>query len=273
MAWAVLVVISFFIPNSFFIIWANYFAMAGSVLFILYGLILLIDAAHSWAEMCLERYEATESRAWELVLVGSTFGMYTGALAMVVISYIFFAQSGCGLNQTFVSVNLVLAVLCTGMAIHPTIQEANSRSGLAQSAMVCIYATYLTLSAVCNGQHSKFPSCVGADEQNRIIRNVIRCQRPVDRGLRWSFLGHCSRSLLLRIVRQGLLPRGVLLAHNLDKSSWVMLSRVRTIVLSPLNPRNDGECALKRSERPSKLGNHSPPLQQSPSSIRANGLG
>jgi serine incorporator 1/3 len=151
MAWAVLVVISFFIPNSFFIIWANYFAMAGSVLFILYGLILLIDAAHSWAEMCLEKYEATESRAWELVLVGSTFGMYAAALAMVVISYIFFAQSGCGLNQTFVSLNLVFAVLCTGMAIHPRIQEANSRSGLAQSAMVCIYATYLTLSAVCNG--------------------------------------------------------------------------------------------------------------------------
>jgi serine incorporator 1/3 len=154
MAWAVLVVISFFIPNSFFIIWANYFAMAGSVLFILYGLILLIDAAHSWAEMCLERYEATESRRWELVLVGSTFGMYAGALAMVVISYIFFARSGCGLNQTFLSLNLVFAVLCTGMAIHPRIQEANSRSGLAQSAMVCIYATYLTLSAVCNGTPS-----------------------------------------------------------------------------------------------------------------------
>ena len=158
MAWAVLVVISFFIPNSFFIIWANYFAMAGSVLFILYGLILLIDAAHSWAEMCLEKYEATESRTWELILVGSTFGMYAGALGMVVISYIFFARSGCGLNQTFVSLNLALAVVCTGMAIHPRIQEANSRSGLAQSAMVCIYATYLTLSAVCNGTFSCFLS-------------------------------------------------------------------------------------------------------------------
>ena len=131
--------------------------MAGSVLFILYGLILLIDAAHSWAEMCLEKYEATESRAWELILVGSTFGMYAGALAMVIISYVFFAKSGCGLNQTFVSLNLVLAVLVTGMAIHPTIQEANSRSGLAQSAMVCIYATYLTLSAVCNGLHPPAP--------------------------------------------------------------------------------------------------------------------
>jgi len=151
MAWAVLVVISFFIPNQFFVVWGNYFAMAGSVLFILYGLILLIDAAHSWAETCLEKYEATESRTWEIILVASTFGMYAGALAMVIVSYIFFAASGCSLNQTFISLNLVLAVIVTGMAIHPTIQEYNSRSGLAQSAMVCIYATYLTLSAVCNG--------------------------------------------------------------------------------------------------------------------------
>jgi serine incorporator 1/3 len=125
--------------------------MAGSVLFILYGLILLIDAAHSWAETCLEKYEATESRTWEVILVGSTFGMYAGALAMIIVSYIFFARSGCGLNQTFISLNLVFAIIVTGMAIHPTIQEYNSRSGLAQSAMVCIYATYLTLSAVCNG--------------------------------------------------------------------------------------------------------------------------
>ncbi len=150
-AWAVLVVLSFFIPNDFFLVWGNYIAMAGSILFILYGLILLIDAAHSWAETCLERYEATESRTWEVILVGSTFGMYAGALAMIIVSYIFFARSGCGLNQTFITLNLVFAIIVTGMAIHPTIQEYNSRSGLAQSAMVCIYATYLTLSAVCNG--------------------------------------------------------------------------------------------------------------------------
>lgn len=150
-AWAVLVVLSFFIPNQFFLVWGNYIAMAGSILFILYGLILLIDAAHSWAETCLEKYEATESRTWEVILVGSTFGMYAGALAMIIVSYVFFARSGCGLNQTFISLNLVFAIIVTGMAIHPTIQEYNSRSGLAQSAMVCIYATYLTLSAVCNG--------------------------------------------------------------------------------------------------------------------------
>src|SRR5690606_22563581 len=31
---------------------------------------------------------------------------------------------------------------------HPTVQDYNSRAGLAQSAMVAIYCTYLTMSAV-----------------------------------------------------------------------------------------------------------------------------
>lgn len=34
------------------------------------------------------------------------------------------------------------------MAIHPTIQASNPRAGLAQSAMVAFYCTYLTMSAV-----------------------------------------------------------------------------------------------------------------------------
>jgi hypothetical protein len=151
-AWAALIVASFFIPNEFFMIWGNYIALIGSVLFILYSLILLIDFAHTWAETCLEKYEETESSSWQVILIGSTFVMYCGALTMTVLMYVFFSSSGCDLNQAFVSVNLVLCFIDTCVAIHPIIQEHNSRSGLVQSAMVCLYATYLTFSAVCNGK-------------------------------------------------------------------------------------------------------------------------
>jgi len=132
-------------------VWGNYFALSGSVLFILYSLILLIDFAHTWAETCLENFEATESKSWQVILVGSTLAMYAGGITMTVLMYIFFANSGCGLNKAFISINLVLSIISTGVAIHPFIQEYNSRSGLVQSAMVCLYASYLTFSAVCNG--------------------------------------------------------------------------------------------------------------------------
>ena len=39
---------------------------------------------------------------------------------------------------------LVISVL----SVHPSIQQANPRAGLAQAAMVVVYCTYLTMSAV-----------------------------------------------------------------------------------------------------------------------------
>ena len=45
-------------------------------------------------------------------------------------------------------INFLLLLGVSVLSIHPTIQYSNSRAGLAQSAMVAIYCTYLTLSAV-----------------------------------------------------------------------------------------------------------------------------
>lgn len=150
MAWIVLVVLTFFIPNEFFAVWANYFGLAGSVFFILFGLFLLVDFAHSWAETCLAKFEATSSKTWQALLVGSTFSMYAGAITLTGLMYGFFASSGCSMNQSFITINLILAIVSTTVSIHPTVQEYNPRSGLAQAAMVCIYTTYLTMSAVAN---------------------------------------------------------------------------------------------------------------------------
>jgi hypothetical protein len=47
-----------------------------------------------------------------------------------------------------VQVNLILLIVVSFVSIHPTIQEFNPQAGLAQSAMVAVYCTYLTMSAV-----------------------------------------------------------------------------------------------------------------------------
>ena len=44
-------------------------------------------------------------------------------------------------------------MLITILCIHPTIQEHNPRSGLAQSSMVAAYCTYLIMSAIGNHEH------------------------------------------------------------------------------------------------------------------------
>jgi hypothetical protein len=105
LGWIGMIVLTFFIPNSFFIVWGNYFAMIGACLFLLIGLILLVDLAHNWAEYCQEKIEVTESRVWTGMLVGSAVTMYLASFAMTVVMYIYFARSGCGMNQAAITVS------------------------------------------------------------------------------------------------------------------------------------------------------------------------
>ncbi|KAH8100136.1 serine incorporator/TMS membrane protein [Cristinia sonorae] len=151
--WIILVVISFFIPNGFFMFWGNYVALIGATVFILLGLVLLVDFAHSWSETCLDNWENSSSNMWQWILIGSTAGMYAATITLTGILYGFFADSGCTLNKFFISFNLALCIFVTILCIHPKVQEYNPRSGLAQSSMVAVYCTYLIMSAVGNHEH------------------------------------------------------------------------------------------------------------------------
>ena len=137
--------------------WGNYIALIGATIFIVLGLVLLVDFAHSWSETCLENWEnsPTNSNLWQWILLGSTACMYAATIALTGIMYGFFAGEECGLNRFFISFNLALCILITILCIHPTIQERNPRSGLAQSSMVAAYCTYLIMSAIGNHEHDQ----------------------------------------------------------------------------------------------------------------------
>lgn len=102
--WLAFVVMSFFIPEPFFFVYGNYIAFFCAMLFLLLGLILLVDLAHSWAELCLQKIEDSDSRLWRGLLIGSTVGMYLASFVMTILMYIFFANSGCSMNQAAITV-------------------------------------------------------------------------------------------------------------------------------------------------------------------------
>lgn len=130
--------------------YGSYIAPIGACLFILIGLVLLIDFAHTWSETCLENWEQSNSNIWQFILVGSTFGLFIAAIALTIVLYVFFAGGGCGLNTFFITGNLILALIVTVLAVSPQVQEANPKSGLTQASLVAAYCTYLTASAVVN---------------------------------------------------------------------------------------------------------------------------
>ncbi|KAK5734154.1 Membrane protein tms1 [Elasticomyces elasticus] len=146
--WVALLAGSWLIPNRFFEIWGNYVALVGAVLFLLLGLVLLVDLAHTFAEYCIEKIEDTDSGLWRGILIGATLGMYLGSIALTIVMYIFFAGSGCSMNQAAITVNLILLLIISALSVAPAIQESNPRAGLAQAATVSIYCSYLTFSAV-----------------------------------------------------------------------------------------------------------------------------
>ncbi|GJN94010.1 hypothetical protein Rhopal_007073-T1 [Rhodotorula paludigena] len=151
LAWLALVALSFLVPNGFFIhFWATYVSLPGSMAFILIGLVLLVDFAHTWSETCLERWEHTDSPLWKWVLIGSTLGLYALSIALTVVQYVFFAGAGCGLNTALISLNWVASLAVSALSVAPAVQESNPRSGLAQSGMVVAYTAYLTTSAIAN---------------------------------------------------------------------------------------------------------------------------
>jgi len=127
--------------------------LIGATIFILLGLVLLVDFAHSWSETCLENWEKSDSNTWQWILITSTTSMYAGTIALTGVLYAYFANSGCTLNRFFITFNLILCIIITILCIHPVVQEYNPRSGLAQSSMVAAYCTYLIVSAVSNHEH------------------------------------------------------------------------------------------------------------------------
>lgn len=102
--WLAFVVMSFFIPEPFFFVYGNYIAFFCAMLFLLLGLILLVDLAHSWAELCLQKIEDSDSRLWRGLLIGSTVGMYLASFVMTILMYIFFARGSCSMNQAAITV-------------------------------------------------------------------------------------------------------------------------------------------------------------------------
>ncbi|KAJ2448495.1 Membrane protein tms1 [Coemansia sp. RSA 2336] len=160
--WLGLVVISFVIPNGFFQFYSRYVAMVGAGIFLLVQLVLLVDFAYNLAEGCIARWEETERLLWRNLLVGGTLAMYVAFVAMTVVDFVFFAKEGCGRNQFFITANMLVCIVVSAMAVHPRVQEANLKSGLAQAGMVTAYATYLVTSALAGSppeEHEGAPEC------------------------------------------------------------------------------------------------------------------
>eukprot|EP01087_Luapelamoeba_hula_P021513 TRINITY_DN753_c0_g1_i1.p1 TRINITY_DN753_c0_g1~~TRINITY_DN753_c0_g1_i1.p1 ORF type:complete len:442 (+),score=52.13 TRINITY_DN753_c0_g1_i1:54-1379(+) len=144
-----LVVVAYVIPNVFFV-YFGWIALFGAAIFIIIQLMLLVDFAYTWANAWIANYDETESPLWYWLLLGSTIVMYILCLAATVLIYVFFYKgSDCWLNAFLPTINVAMCLLLSFLSVHPRIQAAHpGGTGLLQSAVVSVYATYLIVSAI-----------------------------------------------------------------------------------------------------------------------------
>lgn len=118
----------------------------------------------------LANYEENESRGWYCALLSATFIQYALAITGVILLYMYYS---CGLNNFFITFNLILCLIVSVLSILPQVQERISRSGLLQSSVVTLYVVYLTWSALSNNPneecHAESSSSTGPNKVNRIL--------------------------------------------------------------------------------------------------------
>jgi len=144
---------AFFIPNSFYIVY-GWIMLVGAAFFIIIQLVLLIEFAYSWNETWLLKMENEEDEGgstWYYLLLGSTIVMICASIALTGVMYKFFCPDGCDLNTFYVTINLVVCLILCFLSLHPRVREGRPSSGLLQSAVVSMYATYLVFSAMNSG--------------------------------------------------------------------------------------------------------------------------
>ncbi|GBC50090.2 serine incorporator/TMS membrane protein [Rhizophagus irregularis DAOM 181602=DAOM 197198] len=124
--WIIFVVASFFIPNQFFMFWGNYIALIGATLFILIGLVLLVDFAHTWSETCIEKWEESDDNKWKYLLIGSTLAML---LTSIILTGIMIITSFNGAVAR-VQLQSFLELYLHSWRLHIRHQELQLKSGI-----------------------------------------------------------------------------------------------------------------------------------------------
>jgi len=130
----------------------GWICLFGAGIFVIIQLVLLIEFSYSWNETWLRYYEEEEASGsgstWYYLLLGATFLLFGGAIALTGVMYKFFSPTGCNMNATFITLNLIAGLILCTISLHPKVREMRPTSGLLQSSIVFLYTTYLIWSAM-----------------------------------------------------------------------------------------------------------------------------
>jgi hypothetical protein len=142
-----LVIGSLFIPNEpvFLPIFVNIFR-SGAVLYMIFNQLIILDICFNLNESWVEKADQADieeglgaGKKWLGALISLCVVLYIASFTSIGLMYAFFG--GCGNNIAFITVTLVMGLVCT------VIQLISEEASLFTSASIFAYATYLLYTA------------------------------------------------------------------------------------------------------------------------------
>lgn len=145
LVYALLLFVSFFMPNSFFEGYVD-FSRSVSALYLLLQIIILINFAYMLHETLLRWGDKTEAGAlnwWAIAYLVLCFLALAGAISGIGLLFTYFAKPGCHLEQFFTSFTLIVGLIGIGVSI-----SAPVNMGLLTPSAVFLYAVYMLWDAL-----------------------------------------------------------------------------------------------------------------------------
>lgn len=163
-----------FIPNTplFLPIYLN-IARVGGFLFSIFQQVILVDVAYNWNESWLAKSDQAEAdegagkgKKWLGAILLACAILYIGSIAGIILLYIYFG--GCSTNDAFITITLVLSLLCT------VVQLRFSENGsLLSSGCMTAYATYLCGVACSKNANAECNPKLGETSIGNIIMGLL----------------------------------------------------------------------------------------------------
>lgn len=145
-------------------------ARIGGIFFVMLQQIIILDMALDWNDSWVAKADAAEAeepgtgRKWLGAILFSCAALFTLSLIGLIIMFARF--TGCGTNNAFISLTLILIIAITGT------QMSGEEGSLLASAAISLWATFLCYSAVAKNPAEACNPAVGEKDNLGIVLSL-----------------------------------------------------------------------------------------------------
>lgn len=122
----------------------GYVAAVGGGLFLVIGILLVLEFAYSLNDSLVEYLDNSGEKMWGFLILGIAFLCYAGSITIWTLLLVYYGGDGCDETNTFVALTIVFSVFVTLLTLPKKVEQG----AILPCSVVVLYASWLCASAV-----------------------------------------------------------------------------------------------------------------------------